>query len=294
MIEEELEIVCNTITNRLVGIPKIIYLNHDDDVEKNEYMQNQFKSWGVIDFSRHKKIYREDNYDDWKHLILDKDLVQSPSELALTLNTLQSVIDWYDSNESETCIFMEDIIKFDIVNTWFFNWELLTKNLPYNWDCVQLFSSAERRIKMHLHPWESDSGSCHCYMITRYFAKRIKHYHYKNGKFLLHYPTPDKSVPNFEYGGLHNFFYNIGITYTLPIFSLNEKFIGSDTVNDLVDKLSSEATEYWWNVRSKSYSAFEFFHYNKNDEWRMEVMFDISTKKPYVFKDKSEGLLIWI
>ena len=93
---------------------------------------------------------------------------------------------------------------------------------------------------------------------------------------------------------MHNFFYNIGITYTLPIFSLNEKFISSDTVNDLVDKLSSEATEYWWNIRSKSYSAFEFFHYNKNDEWRMEVMFDISTKKPYVFKDKCEGLLMWI
>ena len=73
-------------------------MNHDDDVEKNEYMQNQFKSWGVIDFSRHQKIYREDNYGDWKHLILDKDLVQSPLELALTLNTLQSVIDWYDSN----------------------------------------------------------------------------------------------------------------------------------------------------------------------------------------------------
>jgi len=138
MIEEELEIACNAITNRLVGIPKIIYLNHEDDVEKNEYMQNQFKSWGISNFSRYRKIYHEDNYDDWKHLVLDKELVQSPSELALTLNTLQSIIDWYDSNESETCIFMEDIIKFDIVNNWFFNWDLLIKNFHYNWDCIQL------------------------------------------------------------------------------------------------------------------------------------------------------------
>lgn len=284
----------NSVIDKLVGIPKIIYLNNAEDIEKNEYMQNQFKSFKLIDYKRYENKYREDNYEEWKNLILDTGLVQSPSELSLTLNTLQSIIDWYDSNESETCIFMVDIINFDIINNWFFDWQLLIKNLPYNWDCIQFFSSAERRIKMHLHPWETDSGSCHCYMITRYFAKRIKHYHYFNGKFLLHYPTPDKSVPDFEYGGLHNFFYNIATTYTLPIFCLNEEFIVGQSVNDLIDKLSSEAIEYWWSIRSKSYSEFEFFHYNKNDEWKMEVMFDISTKKPYVFKDKSEGLLIWI
>ena len=42
MIDEELEIACNTITNKLLGIPKIIYLNHNNDIEKNEYMKNQF------------------------------------------------------------------------------------------------------------------------------------------------------------------------------------------------------------------------------------------------------------
>jgi len=291
---DELEINFKTISSKLDGIPKIIYLNDNQHLDKKMYMENQFKSWGIKDYKRHEKKYKEETYNEWKDLVLDDNLVQSPSELALTLNTINSVIEWYDSNESEICIFMEDNIKFDAVNNWLFDWNLLMKNLPYNWDCIQFFSSAERRIKMHLHPWESDSGSCHCYMISRYFAKRLKHYHYKDGKFLLHYHTPDKSIPDFEYGGLHNFFYNLGITYTLPIFSLNEEFIGSDTVNDLVDKLSSEAIDYWWSIRSKSYSSFEFFHYNKNDEWRMEVMFDISTKKPYVFKDKSEGLLLWI
>ncbi|NDB29416.1 hypothetical protein EB155_04585 [archaeon] len=291
---DELEINFKTISSKLDGIPKIIYLNDNQHLDKKMYMENQFKSWGIKDYKRHEKKYKEETYNEWKDLVLDDNLVQSPSELALTLNTINSVIEWYDSNESEICIFMEDNIKFDAVNNWLFDWNLLMKNLPYNWDCIQFFSSAERKIKMHLHPWESDSGSCHCYMISRYFAKRLKHYHYKDGKFLLHYHTPDKSIPDFEYGGLHNFFYNLGITYTLPIFSLNEEFIGSDTVNDLVDKLSSEAIDYWWSIRSKSYSSFEFFHYNKNDEWRMEVMFDISTKKPYVFKDKSEGLLLWI
>jgi len=291
---DELEINFKTISSKLDGIPKIIYLNDNQHLDKKMYMENQFKSWGIKNYKRHEKKYKEETYNEWKDLVLDDNLVQSPSELALTLNTINSVIEWYDSNESEICIFMEDNIKFDAVNNWLFDWNLLMKNLPYNWDCIQFFSSAERKIKMHLHPWESDSGSCHCYMISRYFAKRLKHYHYKDGKFLLHYHTPDKSIPDFEYGGLHNFFYNLGITYTLPIFSLNEEFIGSDTVNDLVDKLSSEAIDYWWSIRSKSYSSFEFFHYNKNDEWRMEVMFDISTKKPYVFKDKSEGLLLWI
>lgn len=291
---EELELNCKTNFSKISDIPKIIYLNYDEDIEKRDYMESQFSGWGITNYSRHQKKYTTENYDDWKDLILDKDLVQAPEELALTLNVLQSVVDWYDSDDSEFCIFMEDYVKLDIANDWFFDWNFLMEHLPYNWDCIQLFSSAERRIKMHLHPWEKDSGSCHCYMITRYFAKRIKHYHYRDGKFILHYSNPDKSVPDFEFGSLHNFFYDLGITYTLPIFNLNNKFIEGETVNEVMDKLSSEAIEYWWSIRSKSYSNFEFFHYNKEDEWKMEVMFDISTKRPYVFKDRTEGLLIWI
>lgn len=283
-----------TSSAKIDEIPKIIYLNSINDFEKKEYMETQFKNWGIGDYKRHEKKYKEENYDEWKELILDKDLIQTKSELALTLNTLQSVIDWYDSNESEICIFMDDIVNLNLINNWIFDWKSLMKNLPYNWDCIQLFRTDEKAIKMHLHPWIGDGGSCYCYMITRYFAKRLKHYHYKNGKFLLHYPTPNKSLLDFQYGGLDNFFYDIGITYTLPVFSLNEEYI--DTT--ITDKLSSQAIDYWWTERSKTHSSFEFFHYNKNDEWKMEVMFDASSKnkykQPHVFRERSEGLMIWI
>lgn len=285
----------SNISRKLIGIPKIIYQNYDDNEVNKQYMEDQFNWWGITNYKRYSKKYSKSNYDEWKHLILNRDeLAQTPEEFALTLNVIDSIVEWYDSEEDDMCIFMEDTIDFDVINKWFFDWNFLNEHLPYNWDCIQMFSSAPRRIKMYLSPWESDNGSCYCFMITRYLAKKIKHYHKKGEYFILHYSTPNKSIPNFEYGSLHRFFYDLGITYTLPIFYLNSQFLKNDTHNDLMDKLSSEAIKYWWDARSKLYSSFEFFHYNKADEWKMEVMFDISTKQPYIFKDKKETLPIWI
>lgn len=282
-------------THKLNGIPKIICRNDPKDISKKRYMEDQFKKWNIENYKFYNKKYNEKNYSDWKDLILDVDLIQSPKELALTLNVIESIIEWYDSEESEVCIFMEDVVDLSPIHSWIFDWKLLEYHLPYNWDCIQFFISAKNTIKMHLHPWQASTGSSsHCFMVTRYFAKKLKHYHYKMGKFKLHNNIPNKSIPIFEYGSLHGFFYDLGITYTIPIFSLNNDLMPALDTNDMVDRMSSEAIKYWWDTKSCNYSIFEFFHYNKEDEWRMEVLFDVNGKRPYVFKDKAEGIMIWI
>lgn len=280
---------------KIKGIPQIIYTNHPQNVESDDYMKEQFKIWGIKNYQKHSKKYSEDTYDDWKHFVLDDDLIQSPKELALTLNVIDSVIEWYDKNESEVCIFMDDDVDLSPINNWLFDWAFLEHHLPYNWDCIQLFCSKDKWIKMHLHPWESNNASCKCFMVTRYFAKRLKHYHYIDGKYKLHYSTPNRSIPFFEYGSLHRFFYDIGITYTLPIFALNSDLESETDTNGVLDRISSEAIKYWWINKSKSFSNFEFFHYNKGDEeWKMEVLFNSNSKKPEVYMDQIEGVMLWI
>ena len=150
-----------------------------------------------------------------------------------------------------------------------------------------------------MHPWERSSSGHQCFMITRFFAKKLKHFHYTCGSYKLFYDLPDKSRPIFEHGSLHSFFYDFGLTYTMPIFCLEVDLLpdGKD-VNDVADRISSEGIKYWWKQQAKSFSNFELFHYNKGeDEWKMELCIDLRLRRPvyhYDAMDDTAGLKIWI
>ena len=278
---------------KVKGIPKIIYMNHPSNTSGNTYMEDQFKTWEIKNYRRYLKKYSEDNYDNWKNLIIDEDLMQSPKDLAVTLNVIDSVIEWYDKNESDVCIFMDDDIDLSTIDNWIFDWNFLEQHLPYNWDCIQLFCSRDAMVKMHLHPWDSNSKSCKCFMITRYFAKRLKKYHYIENKYKLHYQTPNRAINLFNFGNIDTFFYDLGLTYTLPVFCLNIKHTSDNNGYSKSQKLSSTAIKYWWREKSKSFSSSEFFHYNKGEhEWKMEVQF--SKDKNEVYMDDSTPVMLWI
>jgi len=157
---------------------------------------------------------------------------------------------------------------------------------------------------MHLHPWRREVGfgtldrrtnPTYCFMISRYFAKRLKHYHYVNGKYRLHYESPNTSIYPNDYGTLNDFLFDCGITYNLPILSLNRSFLkNSKDIIDTIDSLCAESIEYWWRANSKSSSEFYFFNYNKNHEWKQEVLFDYKAEIPYIFRNSREQVSIWI
>lgn len=271
---------------RFKGLPKIIYRNYDSNVDGKEFMENQFLHWTIQDYHRHSNKYDADNYSEWEDLILDDQLPITPEESAYCLNVIDSIVEWYDSESSEVCIFADDCVDFSVSDDWMFDWEFLTHHLPYNWDCIQLYASPNRSIKMHLHPWIDQNKSQRCCMVTRSFAKRLKKFHLIDGKYKLSYPSPNRSLLFTEFGSLDSFFYDLGITYTLPIFALNTKGEFSHT-----EKISSDAIRYWWENKSPVFSNFEFFHYNKGDkEWKMEVQFDSDG----VYMDPMEGIMIWI
>lgn len=273
-------------SSKLKGIPKIICRNQKDHVEERDRIENLFKSWSIDDYQIHTNKYGEDNYSEWKDLVIDQDLVRTRDENAYTLNVIDAIVEWYDSESSDVCIFADDCLDFSSVEQWGFDWEFLEYHLPYNWDCIQLYTSSRSTIKMHLHPWTSANTSHQCFMITRTFAKRLKKFHFLNGKYKLAYQSPDKNILFTDYGSLDSFFFDLGLTYTLPIFGLN-----TTDHSDVRDSISSDAIKYWWKYKSPNFSNFEFFHYNKGDkEWKMEVLFDSSG----VYMDDEERIMLWI
>lgn len=285
-----------SLLSKLNGIPKIIYRNNPKDIEHNSSMVEKFRIWKLSNYKRHENKYLPEDYSNWKGLILDGNLVQTPNELSKAINIIDAIVNWYDTCDEESCIIMGDNISFSTINKWSFDWIFFEQQLPYNWDCVQLFAASNNIIKMHMHPWIPGTHGYECFMITRYFAKRVKHYHSIDGKYRLHYDIPDKSISYTDHGNLKTFFYNLGITYTFPMFALDEDAITSRSDLDaLVEGLSSQGIKYWWENKSKNFSNFELFNYNKgDDEWKMELTFDLENKKTEVHMDPRIAIKIWI
>jgi hypothetical protein len=80
-MSESLELKIENTSEKLIGLPKIIYHNSDEDTVSKKYIEEQFSWWGVKNYSRYEKKYNPEDYDDWKDLILNENLVQTPEEL---------------------------------------------------------------------------------------------------------------------------------------------------------------------------------------------------------------------
>jgi hypothetical protein len=287
-------------THKLDGIPKIYYLNLDEREDRKTHMETQFKNWNINNYERvSTSRFLQSKKSEWEHLLLDTELIQTYSDLSANLNHIKTIIDWYDNDTSEYCIIMEDDVNIDIAKYWTFDWNILMENLPYNWDCIQLYTSRFDKISMHLKPRMPDSYSSSCYMITRHFAKKLKSLHYFDGKYKLHINTKDISIPEYEYGTSDFFLYGLGVTYTLPIFNLNKKLKSSATsVNiwsDTIEELCSEAIEYWWFNHSSNNTIFDLFNYNKNYDEKMDIYLNLNTSTFKVITDSmSTGFILWI
>lgn len=295
---------------KLEGIPKIYYLNYDEREDRKEFIENQFKEYNIDNFERvTKSRYSPVNYECWRDEILDIEKIEifhTPIDLSTTINHLQTIIDWYDNEEDDYCIIMEDVIDFSVCKYWAFDWKYLMSNIPYNWDCIELFTVGPQYIPMHLKPKDGMIRSISCYMITRHFAKKVKEQHYIGEKFKLLVDTKDFTIPEYDNGNLNYFLYELGLTYSLPVFKVNEQLVKNidyyddnssemkdeDKLKLVIQKLSSDAIDYWWSSKSKNFSISEFFSYNKKYDWRMEVEIDI--KKQEVFKDRDSKIIIWI
>lgn len=313
----------NAKSLKLKGIPKILYLNNDSDNERKEYMESQFLEWDISNYERISTTkYSPTNYIKWKKHLDNTELFVSENLISKSFNHIKAIIDWYDNSDDPYCIIMEDIIDLSVVDYWMFDWKTLIDNLPYNWDCVSLVSilatieiksnkfkkefnvdlevhqkySTTCSIPMHLRQNQDSKIGPYCYMITRHFAKKLKKLHYNGKKIKLFVNTNDKKINEYENGLLRNIIFDLGLTYIIPVFNVNKKYLDDydKTYFDiLVEQMSSDAIEYWWAEKSKLFSTYEFFSYNKRFDWKMETTFDVTKRQ--VFKERvPKNTILWI
>jgi hypothetical protein len=259
------------IYSKLKGLPHLRYLNLDAREDRRDYIEEHFKNYGVTDYVRiSADRYGPHNYEDWKDSLriagenkyIRKDNI---CYVSILVNQLQSIIDWYNENTSETCIILEDDFNMDTVKFWTFTWEYFVSHLPCNWDCVQLQVIGGNWIPMGLTQRTKNNHGATAYLINRRYAEKLINMHYIDGKFTFYNNYGySKNWPEYHYQSPDFVPFEIGVTYTFPLFITNSAF-GSDCYDGLVN-LMARKSDYliakWWKEDAYRYSMQDLFNVN--------------------------------
>jgi hypothetical protein len=273
------------LENKLKGLPPIYYINLDHRTDRREYMESQFDHWGIKDYHRvSASKYHVLKYEEWKDLIVENEIIETESLMSCAVNHIATMIDWYNTSTSNVCIIMEDDAKLENILYWNFDWEYFEKNLPENWDCIQLYFCRDDYIPMFLHRRIISSTSAACYMINRAHAKKIKDLLWIDGRYRITFKDNSyskKYCPTVADGNI----FDLGVSYSVPLLSLNTNFEGDNLFNNYktnpIDIESTKLIDDWWKNEHHKFTLEEFFTYGKPTDYQMirKVNYKKETKK---------------
>jgi hypothetical protein len=263
---------------KLDNIPPIYYFNLEHRTDRREYLEKQFSDYGVTNYYRvNSSRYSVDNYEEWKPKVVIDKLRTKIWFLATLVDRMRGIIDWYNSNISETCLMVEDDICFEPVKYWNFDWKTFVNRLPCNWECVQLHIIGERYVNMSLSKWTRNNHSTGCILINRSYAEKLIKFHYINDKFVLYSNYGYNSIwPEYHYQSVDFVLYQIAVTYSIPIFTTNYNFLSDGSRNEQINHMSKNCDEVvldWWKNKSTEYTLDDIFYLNsfKKMELNLEV-----------------------
>ena len=211
---------------KLKNFGPIYYLNLDDQPERREYMENQFKYWEIENYTRISAY--DGREDDLSDILTGRyPEMMSSGEIGCTTSHLKAIKHWYETSDSPYAIIMEDDCNIDIARYWNFTWEDFISRVPYCWDVIQLAIICTGDIHVPIHTRFVNDFSTACYVITRHHAEKLLKHHVRGNKYKLDNGVKPRPVAD-------DLIYNSGITYACPLF-LYKIELGSTIHQDHVD-----------------------------------------------------------
>lgn len=173
---------------------------------------------------------------------------------------------WLETTDEKHLILFEDDYDLNLIQYWHFDWEYLMKNVPYDWDCIQLGFESSYYIKFYLHPKDKTSAYGPI-LINRHFAQKLINLHYVKEKYMLirkHgvYPSNTK----YRVVSLDTFLPFLGVTYQLPLITQNPYL---DKVPKKHHFLCRDIYYDWWQNKRDNFTLEEFFSYGKENDVEM-------------------------
>jgi len=199
----------NKSAYKLKNIGPIYCINLDEQPERWQYMESQFKHWEIENYTRISGY--DGREDDLSDIIIGKyPDTMSSGEIGCTTSHLKAIKYWMETSDSPYAIFMEDDCNLDIIRFWNFTWNDFYAHIPYDWDVVQLAIICTGDIHVKLHKRFVNDFSTACYLITRHHAEKLLRLHVRGDKYKLDQGVKPRAVAD-------DLIYNSGNTYSIPL-----------------------------------------------------------------------------
>lgn len=246
----------NKSVYKLKGLPPIYYLNLDDQPERRQYMEDQFKYWEIEDYTRISAY--DGRNDDLSDIIKGKYPEDMTSgEIGCTTSHLKAIQYWYENSDSPYAIIMEDDVDLQLTRFWNFTWKDFVSKVPYDWDVIQLAIICTGDLHVKLHKRFVNDFSTACYMITRHHAEKILKFHIRDGKYKLDQGVKPRAVAD-------DLIYNSGNTFSIPLF-LYKIELGSSIHPEHIDvfhRASHDGLLQFWEKQGYDMKIDDLMNYD--------------------------------
>jgi len=248
----------NKAAYKLKGIPPIYYINLDDQPERAQYMEEQFKYWDIENYTRiSAHDGRGDN--DLGYILKGKypDMMTS-GEVGCVTSHLKALKHWLENSDDPLLLMMEDDCDISVVKHWPFTWKEVQSKLPYDFDVVQFAVINPAQVYLQLHRRFVNDFSTACYLITRHHAEKLVRLHCRGDKYKLDQGVKPRAVAD-------DLIYNSGNTFAMPLF-LYKIELGSsihDIHIDVFHRSSYEGLWQFWKNQSADITDWDaLFNYD--------------------------------
>ena len=240
-----------TIGEKLKNFPPVNFISIEESQDRRNILYEKFKEYEISNVTPH--IHKK--YNDEDHTIIDGPIINHDGRGPVTSH-LKTIREWYENTDEEYTIICEDDFSFDSVKYWNFTWEEFFRELPQDWNLIQLclirndmFIFFNPEVKLRNRCW-CDWSAC-AYLINRKHAQNLTENYYPDDVIHLEYKGTDKELREkeenaywFLFPHVENIIYSNfeGGIYSFPLFVENTSF-----------KCTwSEGNDNWLNVQSRN------------------------------------------
>lgn len=267
------------LNNKLVGFPHVYYFNMDEEINRRDYMESQFKNHG-IEFTRiSSNRFDASRMDEWVNCLQDKNSVIKDIKgidsrvLANFVSHMVFLKEWYESSSDDHIILMEDDYDLSLIDYWHFDWNYLMSRLPFDWDTVQLGYEHFERVQFFLSHKDYRSFNFGPTLINRRHVSKILDLYFNNGKIISQgFPCYGTVGKVFSVDMSIN---HVGKNYTLPLITTNTDFFQQDNAYQVYKRhqINRHIYHYWWKNKRDKFTLEDFFTMGKlNDNDMTEYL----------------------